>query len=210
MTDDFWEKNAGNWAKVIASQTIASRKITHPAIVDAVLSTQPRSVLDMGCGEGWLTAELIKRGIPCTGIDGSSGLIKIASLHYGPYFKTVSYGEIVAGWAPDKKFDLAVFNFSLMDENLVPLLKSVSEFAHQIAIQTLYPSSQDGWNLEDFKTMTLPFDGTMPWYGRTRDSWLKLFQEAGLIASRTIETAGKTSIIFILDVVTCDDLGKEL
>jgi hypothetical protein len=54
---DSWRKNAALWTRAIEAQEIESRRlVTNQAIIDAVTSNEPGSVLDIGCGEGWLAA----------------------------------------------------------------------------------------------------------------------------------------------------------
>jgi 2-polyprenyl-3-methyl-5-hydroxy-6-metoxy-1,4-benzoquinol methylase len=207
---DFWEANAENWAKVVESRTIASRAITQPAILNEISSRNARSLLDVGCGEGWLAPELAKKKIEYLGIDGSAKLIEIARDRHGPHFETASYEAITSGsWRATKNFDVALFNFSLLDENLAPVLRSVATLLSPngtIMIQTLHPcfalkTYRDGWNVEDFKTMSVPFNGTMPWFGRTLSSWSRVFKESGLKLSAISEPTGNEgplSIIFAL------------
>ena len=165
----------------------------------------------MGCGEGWLEQPLMDKNIQYTGVDVSQNLITIAQQKgTGQYF-CASYEQIANGdWNPQQKFDVIVFNFSLLDETLTELLKQTSTFLNlngHILIQTLNPKNLsvyiDGWNEEDFKSMTIPFSGKMPWYGRTLESWNTLFKDSGLKIEKAIEPDldGKpASIIFRLSI----------
>lgn len=211
--EKFWNDNANNWAQVIEANLIASRAVTNAAIINEVLSLKPKSALDIGCGEGWLTQALIEKQIQCTGLDGSQNLISIAQQKRPGSFYCVNYTQIAEGkWKPSQPVDAAVFNFSLLEEKLTDLLKQTSEFLTpqgHILIQTLNPKNlveyRDGWNEEDFKTMTIPFNGKMPWYGRTLESWQSLFNECKLDLVKTTEPDlnGKpSSVIFVLKKVT--------
>jgi 2-polyprenyl-3-methyl-5-hydroxy-6-metoxy-1,4-benzoquinol methylase len=61
---DSWHTNATPWTAAVRDKRIESRKlVTDQAIVDAVLSRRPKSVLDIGCGEGWLSRALAERGV---------------------------------------------------------------------------------------------------------------------------------------------------
>lgn len=207
----FWNDNAANWNQVLEQNLIASRGVTSRAIVQEILNLKPEIILDLGCGEGWLQQSLADKNIRYSGVDVSQNLISIAKRKSAGSFYCAGFEEIATGkWKPDQKFDLAVFNFSLLDQNIADLLKRTAGFLNPqgyILIQTLNPKNllqdQDGWNEEDFKTMTIPFSGTMPWYGRRLDSWHALFKDCGLSLVGTVEPFmdGKAvSIIFKLSV----------
>ena len=68
---DSWNQNASAWINTIENDEIESRKlVTNKAIIDAVISYSPSTILDIGCGEGWLTRELTIKGIEAWGVDG--------------------------------------------------------------------------------------------------------------------------------------------
>jgi putative hydrolase of the HAD superfamily len=207
----FWDDNAENWNRIIESDGIGSRAVTNPAILQEILKRKPRRVLDVGCGEGWLSAPLAAQGIEYLGIDGSIGLTQLAQKHKDKLenitFEAVSYAQIEKGqWKPPVPVDLIVFNFSLLDEEIVSLLRAAKTYLNasgSVLIQTLNPrgTSESGWQLEDFKTMKGAFKGTMPWYGRTLEKWLEVFIEAGLQLEEAVEPVYENkpaSIIFIL------------
>ena len=61
---DAWHANAQAWERAVREGRIASRKlVTDQAIVEAVLSRSPRTVIDLGCGEGWLARALARAGV---------------------------------------------------------------------------------------------------------------------------------------------------
>jgi len=61
-----WRNNAHAWTSAVREQRIDSRAlVTDRAIVEAVLARAPRSVLDIGCGEGWLARRLAGRASRC-------------------------------------------------------------------------------------------------------------------------------------------------
>ncbi len=56
-----WKINAEKWIKTIENSEIESRQlVTNTAILENVLQRKPKSVLDIGCGEGWLVNTLVK------------------------------------------------------------------------------------------------------------------------------------------------------
>jgi len=77
---DSWKKNAAAWTDAVRQNQIESRTlVTNQAIVDAVLSRLPRTVLDVGCGEGWLVRSLAEHNIRAIGVDVVPSLIEKAS-----------------------------------------------------------------------------------------------------------------------------------
>ena len=158
-----WIANADAWTDAVREQRIESRRlVTDAAVVSAVVATQPRTVLDLGCGEGWLSRALASHGIAVTGVDASAPLIESARALGGAEFLVASYDEL-----PVTPFDTIVANFSLLEEHL-PTLPPHRHFV----IQTLHPAFaggayQDGWRTETLDGWREP----MPWYFRTLESW---------------------------------------
>lgn len=176
-----WTANAAAWRTAVRERSIESRRVaTDAAIVDAVLAQRPRTVLDLGCGEGWLARALASRGIEVTGVDGSAELIASAKELGGGEFHVLRYDELPR---LGRTFDVAVANFSLLDEVLPELPAPV------VVIQTVHPSfaAADGWQVEDFATMPGQWREPMPWYFRTLDSWRAALARAGYTLAETRE-----------------------
>ena len=76
---DSWQHNASPWTKAVRDGEIASRRlVTDQAIVNAVLACEPDTVIDLGCGEGWLALLLQQHGIDVTAVDVVSALVRAA------------------------------------------------------------------------------------------------------------------------------------
>lgn len=109
-----WTHNVTPWTTAVRQQRIDSRRlVTDTAIVEAVLSFAPETVLDIGCGEGWLLRALsqqVQRGL---GVDATEALIEQARAAGGGEFRHASYDALVR-CAAGERFDLAVANFSLL------------------------------------------------------------------------------------------------
>jgi 2-polyprenyl-3-methyl-5-hydroxy-6-metoxy-1,4-benzoquinol methylase len=194
-----WLANAPAWAEAVREQQIPSRRAgTNQAIVEAVLAQQPRRVLDVGCGEGWLARVLSQNGVEVTGIDGSLPLVERARNEGGGSFEVLLYEDLVA--EPHRvpgPFDCIVCNFSLLGENLQPLLVTLkSLLAEQgvLLIQTVHPFTacgeepyRDGWRIETIELTGKPFPEKMPWYFRTVSSWLKELRQAGFVLQDSAE-----------------------
>ena len=91
-----WEINATAWKTAIRERQIESReKITNQAIVETVLKYKPKSVIDIGCGEGWLAHMLASEQIQVLGIDAIPQLIATATNSTSKaQFKTMAYEQL--------------------------------------------------------------------------------------------------------------------
>ncbi|MGL6160293.1 methyltransferase domain-containing protein [Microbulbifer sp.] len=188
-----WHKNAAPWIRAIGEGDIASRKlVTDGAIVDAVLQRQPATVLDIGCGEGWLARALAERGPEVWGIDAVPELIGAAQHRAGPRerYRPLSYEALAAG-EMRRRFDLLVCNFSLLGGESVEGIfaasgKLLNPGGH-LVVQTLHPmvtcgdaDYRDGWRPGSWAGFSGDFSEPAPWYFRTLESWLRLVRRAGL------------------------------
>src|SRR5580658_3292994 len=116
---DSWHKNAVPWTQAVRARQIESRRlVTDQAIVDAVLSRAPHTLLDLGCGEGWLIRALAGRDIRSTGIDAVPSLIEQAVAAGGGEFHVASYEDLITGKLQIRA-DVAVCNFSLLGKESV-------------------------------------------------------------------------------------------
>src|SRR5579863_7035223 len=83
-----WHTNAAPWTSSVRQGRIESRRlITDRAVVEAVLARKPATVLDVGCGEGWLARALSRHGIRVTGVDAVPALIEQAQRAGGALFR---------------------------------------------------------------------------------------------------------------------------
>jgi 2-polyprenyl-3-methyl-5-hydroxy-6-metoxy-1,4-benzoquinol methylase len=183
---DSWFKNAAPWIVAIQEQQIESRKlITDRSIIDAVVSQNARTVLDLGCGEGWLTRELSARGMEVLGVDAIPTLIAQARSILIDRFELATYTEIAAGKLAEK-FDVVVANFSLFgNESVVDLFRSIPLLIDPqgaFIIQTLHPTIScgdlayvDGWRSSSWAGFSDDFTDPAPWYFRTLATWIKLY-----------------------------------
>lgn len=213
-----WHANAGNWIATIDNKEIESRQlVTNEAIQNAILDHRPNSILDIGCGEGWLCRALRSHGIDAFGVDGVEALIQNAIEKDGAHYAVASFRALADG-ALDKKekFEAAVINFALLDElDTVILLKNVHRLVQKnglLFIQTLHPfamaAQQDyisGWKEGSWNGLKRNFDQPYQWYFRTLEDWLKLFAAAGLTIMEIREpmhpvSKQPASAIFILSV----------
>ena len=187
---DSWHKNAAPWIVAIEEQQIESRKlVTERAIIDAVVSQNGRKVLDLGCGEGWLSRQLTALGMDVLGTDIIPALINRARRNGSQRFELLSYEEIAGGKLAEK-FDVVVANFSLLgQESVTGLFRSIHSLLNlqgTFIIQTLHPlivcgnfTYVDRWRSTSWDGFSSDFTPT-PWYFRTMATWVQLYTTNGL------------------------------
>jgi 2-polyprenyl-3-methyl-5-hydroxy-6-metoxy-1,4-benzoquinol methylase len=183
-----WCKNVFPWIVAVREGQIESRKlITDREIISAILSRSPRSVLDLGCGEGWLVRTLATHKIQVIGVDVVPELIEQAKISGGADFYVASYEEIARGKL-NISVDVIVCNFSLFGkesvEELFKIIPSLLNARGSFIVQTLHPmlvgggkSDRDGWREGSWIGFSSEFTEPFPWYFRTTESWIELFQD---------------------------------
>lgn len=190
-----WDANAPAWTRAVREGRIDSRRVSDAAIVAAITSHAPRRVLDLGCGEGWLSRALAARDIDVVGVDACQPLIESARAQGGD-FHALDYATLASAQRVDlptafsSDFDIVVANFSLLDEDIGALLRRVTEWlapGGRLLIQTLHPWAalgdeeyRSGWRREDFQAFGDDFTASMPWYYRSLGDWVRLLSGAGL------------------------------
>ncbi|MGF1528240.1 MAG: class I SAM-dependent methyltransferase [Candidatus Competibacterales bacterium] len=186
-----WVANAGPWIVAVRSRAIESRRaVTDAAVVAAVIKHQPRTVLDVGCGEGWLARSLAPQGCQVTGIDAVAPLIDVARSSGDGDFRVLSFGELARGQL-GQTFDAVVCNFSLLGKTsvveVVTAMPRLLNAPGKLIIQTLHPLEtcgdfpyRDGWREGSWAGLGEGFGAPAPWYFRTLGSWVETLTVAGL------------------------------
>lgn len=214
-----WQDNAAPWTAAVREARIRSRTlVTNKAILDAILARRPNRVLDLGCGEGWLSWSLAATGMRVLGVDAIGALVDAAKSSPSdaeptPLFRKLDYDKVPLALVGER-FDLIVCNFSLLDHACVSkLMRAISTLLAPngtLLIQTLHPdyvgtpeTRVDGWRRESWQGIGDDFHGQAPWYYRTMSSWRRLFAESGLQLTQQIEpqhpeTGLPASVIFVL------------
>ncbi|WP_165856886.1 class I SAM-dependent methyltransferase [Marinobacter sp. JSM 1782161] len=184
-----WKTNASAWIRAVREHEIASREtVTNQAIVNAILTLQPRLVLDAGCGEGWLVRALSAHGIRGIGIDATPELVEQARALDNSRYQVMNYAQLAN--AHSFQVDVLVCNFALLgDASANELLRAAAVHLKpdgHLVIQTLHPlmslepgSYQSGWREGTWAGFSDAFREAPPWYFRTLGDWFALFGRFG-------------------------------
>lgn len=119
-TKKIYNDNAGKWLRLAPSSL--SDFTARPAVFDACGDLDARSVLDIGCGEGYCARELKRRGAgDYLGIDLSPQMIDAANAQEANDLLGIEYRVAnVVEFVPERQFDLCVavflFNYLRVEE----------------------------------------------------------------------------------------------
>ena len=197
-----WQQNVEAWSVAVRENQIESRKlVTNQAITDALLRHHPPSLLDIGCGEGWLSRIMAAHRIKTYGVDAIPGLIERAAQYTSEYLAwgVHSYQDIVGGSLQEySPFEAVVCNFSLFGQasvdDLIRYLPTLLTKDGRLFIQTLHPllvnqgqPYQDGWRAGSWQGFSDAFTNPAPWYYRTIGSWMMLLTHARFNIQEVIE-----------------------
>jgi 2-polyprenyl-3-methyl-5-hydroxy-6-metoxy-1,4-benzoquinol methylase len=209
-----WAANAAAWTDAVRNREIESRvRATDAAAIAAVVDPKPRTVLDLGCGEGWLANELAGRGFNVLGVDAIPALVERAKGGGKASFEVAGYQQITEAGLGGRRFDLVVCNFALFGEESVPaLVRRIPDLlapGGAFVIQTLHPvvatgdqPYADGWRKGSWAGFSEAFTDPAPWYFRTLATWVSMFHLCGLALLEMREpvdpkTGKPASVIFI-------------
>lgn len=125
-----WDTNASFWVRIIREHRDKYRnELTDPAMLDAIGQPAGSTILDAGCGEGYLSRILARSGAMVTGVDSSARLIEAARAQNLTDKLPISFDIASVDELPYQgdAFDVVVCNHLVNDLNAPS--KAISEFA---------------------------------------------------------------------------------
>lgn len=200
---DFWNRVAADWRTQVGDDGDWNRRwISDPVLWAFVGDVEGRTVLDAGCGTGYLSRQLQERGASVIGVDLAEEMIAIARASYpGIAFRVDSVSELST--IGDGEVDVVVSNYVLMDTPeleeatrachrvLKPGGHAVAVFSHPCFPQGRAAMSEDGarttyaWDFsyfEERKCVDPPwghFTSEFIWFHRPLSDYWKAFVAAG-------------------------------
>jgi len=204
-TRDLWNRVADDWRRQVGDEGDANRILnSDPVLWQFAGDVKGLTVLDAGCGTGYLSKKLCDRGARVAGIDFSERMIEIARAHYPAIdFRVDSCTELRT--LADASFDLVIANYVLMDTPdlqgtlhafhrvLKPDGVAVLVFSHPCFPQERATVSQNGdqvdyrWDFSYFesrKCIDPPwahFTSEFIWFHRPLSDYWKAFRAAGFV-----------------------------
>ena len=155
-----WEELA-NWYDKKQGETgdLWHRALIDPMMLKVVGNSRGKEVLDLGCGNGYLSRRLARRGASVTAVDASLRMIRNAKRHDLKNSAKVNYIRSDASRLKgigSGRFDLVVANMSLMDiadaegaiGEAARVLKRGGRFVASICHQCFDVMSNSGWMAE--------------------------------------------------------------
>lgn len=171
-----------------------------PAMLELAGDVSGRNILDIGCGSGPLSAQLIDRGASVSGFDSSEGMLDLARQRLGAdvNLQVANLGERLP--YEEDSFDDAISSlvFHYVEDWAQPLaevrrvLRSKGRLILSVNHPILYPwnhRGQDYFQLTQY-TDELSFDGkpaALTYWHRPLHEMMNAFIEAGFVIERVWE-----------------------
>ena len=191
-----WDRVADAYAHDRRTGSIHHRFIGDPALFKLVGKIFGKKILDAGCGEGFVSRELARRGAKVVGVDLSKKLLKLAQSEeiktpLGVNYHNASLENLSC--FPSGEFDMVVSNLVLHDlEKLTEALSELNRVLKkkgEFVISLLHPNSgkekyfQRGW----YESKWGGKYKTLASYHRTMSDYVTALAKEGFLIEKIIE-----------------------
>ncbi len=126
MNDDLKSWDEGSASYLATTSDIADpykKFIDTPSFISLLGNIDGKTILDIGCGDGYFCAELAKHGAQVTGLDGSENMLSVARKRY-PEIKFLHGDLMTQEIELGERADIATSKMMLMN---VASVKKVAE-----------------------------------------------------------------------------------
>lgn len=197
-----WDTKARDWKSQVGDHGDWNRRLcSDPVLFELLGKVRHKSILDAGCGTGYLTQKLTSLGADAVGVDLSPKMIETARQHYTEIdFRVDDVSTLQT--ISDDEFDIVVSNYVLMDTPDLPaainsiyrVLRpggvAVVAFSHPCFPQTSASVQPDEtisyhWKhsyFEQSKQIDAPwkhFQSEFIWYHRPLEDYWRQFRSSG-------------------------------
>lgn len=163
MSENGWNESADAWiAHIEEHGDFGRRYVLDPIMLPRALDAKPRTMLDVGCGEGRFCRMLSAHGVACTGADPTAPLIARARALDASGLYVEASGDLLP--FEDSSFDLVVAYLSLID--MPEIAKPIAEMARVLRPGgTLLIANLNGFNTAGAESGWIRgFDGKIKYY----------------------------------------------
>jgi 2-polyprenyl-3-methyl-5-hydroxy-6-metoxy-1,4-benzoquinol methylase len=109
-----WNRIAATYSASAGTEEDTIYRMFQSAIWESLAPVDGATVLDVGCGSGWLCQAIHRAGGNVIGVDGSSALLQIAREAY-PSLEFIEYNLTNGLPLFNRQFDRIIANMALMD-----------------------------------------------------------------------------------------------
>jgi ubiquinone/menaquinone biosynthesis C-methylase UbiE len=163
MSSSGWDEMADWWDKQLGDEgDLWHRTLIDPPLLRLVGEVSGMRVLDLACGNGYLSRRFARQGAVVTGVDANAPIIERARAREAQESLGISYHVSDAARLEvleDGSFDLVVSNMALMDiENAAGAIQEVSRvlrpkgrFVASLSHPCFDKVNTSGWDIEAWK-----------------------------------------------------------
>lgn len=189
------------------------RELIDPVVLKLVGNCRSKDVLDLGCGNGYLSRRLARKGARVTAVDSSPRMIRNAKLHDSGNSLGIRYLRSDASrlvGVKDASFDLVLANMSLMDmenaEGAIARVGRVLKPSGRLVASIHHPCfdtlSNSGWLAEKsvfkpaltyrkVRAYRAPFTDKVPWkVGENLRKYTRAFHRPLSWYTRVLKASG--------------------